>query len=256
MKKHLLFRYIAAAVAAVPSMAHGSVASPVTDSAPALYARGVELMEKEEGAAAYACFRAAAEKDYAAAQYKLGVCYDIGCGVAPDYATAAAWYRKAAEQGYADAQFNLACCYELGQGVEQSISQAVYWYRRAAQQGDAQAQFNLADCYYMGHGVEQSALIALGWFSQAAEQGHVDAQVNLGIYYAVSRSGSYAEKGAVFWLRKAANQGDEEAARIIYTHFEPIPYIPTVRFRHFVADSLHALHAILSDSACSAPLLH
>lgn len=125
----------------------------------------------------------------------------------------------------------------------------------AAEHGDGDSQTLLGLCYECGKGVPKDYDQAFILFRKAAEQGHVDAQVNLGIDYAVSRSGSYAEKGAVFRLRKAANQGDEEAARIIYTHFEPIPYIPTVRFRHFVADSLHALHAILSDSACSATLL-
>ena len=61
--------------------------------------------------------RKAAEQNFAAAQLKLGGCYEDGEGVAKDQAEAVKWYRKAAEQNYAAAQYNLAICYERGDGV-------------------------------------------------------------------------------------------------------------------------------------------
>ena len=38
------------------------------------------------------------------AQYRIGLMYALGEGVALDFAEAAKWFRKAAEQGYAPAQ--------------------------------------------------------------------------------------------------------------------------------------------------------
>lgn len=56
-----------------------------------------------ESKSAVEMYRIAAEQGVAQAQYNLGVCYDIGNGVAKDYAEAVKWYRKAAEQGINEA---------------------------------------------------------------------------------------------------------------------------------------------------------
>lgn len=53
------------------------------------------------------------------------------------------WYRLAAEQGYADAQFRLGLMYAEGRGVAKDDAEAVRWYQLAAAQGHAGAQFNL-----------------------------------------------------------------------------------------------------------------
>lgn len=58
-----------------------------------------------------AALRAGAEQGDAAAQFKLGVMYRLGQGVAQDDKQAAAWFRKAAEQGLAVAQVNLGLLY-------------------------------------------------------------------------------------------------------------------------------------------------
>ena len=67
-------------------------------------------------------------KGVAKAQYDLGIMYDIGQGVAQDYAEAIKWYRLAAEQGLAIAQYNLGVTYERGQGVAQDYAEAVKCY--------------------------------------------------------------------------------------------------------------------------------
>jgi TPR repeat protein len=71
--------------------------------------------------------RARAERGDAAAQYKLGLMYGEGEGVARDDAQAVAWYRKAAGQGYALAQAELGVMYKDGRGVAQDDTQAVAW---------------------------------------------------------------------------------------------------------------------------------
>ena len=54
-----------------------------------------------------AAFKKQATSGDAAAQCGLGLMYEEGKGVPPDYTQAVVWYRKAAELGNADAQFNL-----------------------------------------------------------------------------------------------------------------------------------------------------
>ena len=56
------------------------------------------------------------------------------------------WYHKAAEQNYAAAQFNLGLCYVIGQGVVKDEAEAVKWYRKAAEQNNPLAQYTLGNC--------------------------------------------------------------------------------------------------------------
>ena len=41
-----------------------------------------------------------------------------------------------AEKGNADAQFKLGVCYDHGDGVAKNLVEAVKWFREAAEQGD------------------------------------------------------------------------------------------------------------------------
>jgi TPR repeat protein len=88
------------------------------------------------------------------------------------YAEAFKLYQYLADQDYADAQFKLGLMYELGQGVSQGYTQAVYWYLKAAEQGNTNARYNLALKYQAGLGVTQDATKAAYWFGKAAEQGN------------------------------------------------------------------------------------
>jgi len=87
----------------------------------------------------------AAEQGDVQAQFKLGLMYDEGQGVAQDYVEAVKWYQKAAGQGDADAQFKFGVCYERGKGVTQDYAKAVEWYTKAAEQGHEDAQEMLAE---------------------------------------------------------------------------------------------------------------
>jgi TPR repeat protein len=83
--------------------------------------------------------------------------------------------RARAEKGDAEAQYKLGLRYAKGEGVAQDHDDAVRWYRRAAEQGDVKAQFNLGVCYAKGEGVPQDRVQAYAWFNLAAAQGHKDA---------------------------------------------------------------------------------
>ncbi len=108
-------------------------------------------------------WRPLAESGNAAAQYRLGILYAEGKGVAPDDAEAARWFQRAAEQGDAAAQYNLAVSYSEGIGVRKDNAAAAKWFRRAADQGMALAQLNLGLLYASGVGVPQDNVEAMKW---------------------------------------------------------------------------------------------
>jgi TPR repeat protein len=83
-----------------------------------------------------------AEKGDPAAQYKLGVMYGLGLGVAQDYAEALRWYRRAARAGDARSQSNLGFMYGTGRGVPQDYIQAYAWYNVASASGEDSARYN------------------------------------------------------------------------------------------------------------------
>lgn len=75
--------------------------------AQAQYELGLRYHSAKNFAQAVYCYRKAAEQGHANAQYMLGLMYDNGYGVMPDYEEARKWYRKAAEQGDTFAQSRL-----------------------------------------------------------------------------------------------------------------------------------------------------
>ncbi len=107
----------------------------------------------------------------AEAQYKLGIIYTNGQGVALDFAEAVKWFRKAAEQGHAGAQNDLGGMYYRGRGLPRDFSEALKWSRRATERGHAGAQVNLGTMYAKGEAVSQDLLEAYVWFTMAALQG-------------------------------------------------------------------------------------
>ena len=153
-------------------------------------------------------FRMAAEQGYHWGQFNLGLCYDLGCGVAQDYTEAVNWYHKAAEQGNANAQYNLGVCYDNGYGVDQDSTEAVKWFRMAAEQEIVGAQYNLGWAYYHGEGVTQNYKEAVKWYRMAADQGDADAQYCLGYCYFNGEGVTQNYKEAVKFFRMAAEQED------------------------------------------------
>ena len=80
---------------------------------------------------AFEDYKAKAEKGDPVAQFKLGVCYSDGEGVAKDVVEAVKWVRKAADQGYAHAQSKLGVCYAKGEGVAKDMVEAYAFFNLA-----------------------------------------------------------------------------------------------------------------------------
>jgi hypothetical protein len=66
------------------------------------------------------------------ARFRLGTYYLNGKGVEKDPTTAVIWLRKAAKRGHAAAQIKLGECYESGNGVPKDLIEAYAFYTVAS----------------------------------------------------------------------------------------------------------------------------
>ena len=63
-------------------------------------------------------YELAASQNHSGSQYKLGLLYHHGYGVAQDYYKAKEYYEQAASQGHSDSQNNLGYFYDYGLGSQ------------------------------------------------------------------------------------------------------------------------------------------
>lgn len=159
---------------------------------------------------AFLLFKQLAEQGIPEAQYRLGIMYDIGKGVAKSSEQATYWYTKAAEQfkqlaeqGNAEAQFYLSRLYSSSNAVTQNTKQAIYWLTKAAERGHVYAQFELGVMYKYGRKeITKNTQQAFHWFKKAAEQGNTPSQRNLVIMYTSGEGTAKNYPQAVYWYTK------------------------------------------------------
>ncbi len=165
-----------------------------------------------------------ADRGDAVSQWQLGQNLAKGDVVAQDCVEAIKWIRKSAEQGIEAAQFCLGLAYDLGKfaeaGLEKNDEEAARWYRKAAEQGNAEAQLAIGRHCYSGYGTPQDYAEAAKWFKKAAEQGNIDAQELFGLACAFGDGVAENRVAAVKWLRTAANRKDENAGDALRTLLE------------------------------------
>ena len=132
------FWFIASLILAA-GLAGASVSAPAAELRSALRTAAGEPQYTPDA------LRRDAERGDPAAEYKLGLAYDVGVGAPQDLAQAAAWYERAAEQGHAGAQFSLGLMYANGRGVPQDLVRAHMWLNlaAAAQQPGARSERDL-----------------------------------------------------------------------------------------------------------------
>ncbi len=162
---------------------------------------------KQDYAEALKWFRRAAEKNFAPAQYNLGLAYELGHGVPADDRQAFKYYLAAAEQGFGAAQFNVGNMYAVGRGTGQDLFESNLWLKQAAEKGIVEAQFNLGLAYEAGRGVKKDEAQAARWYKQAADRGFPRAQYNLGLLLEDGRGVAKNEAAAAGYYRAAADQG-------------------------------------------------
>jgi len=161
-----------------------------------LYEEGKALYDAKDYTKAVAKLKPAAEKGHKKAQYRLGMCYDKGKGVAEDDKQAFYWYSKSAAQEYAKAQYQVGKCYKNGEGTEKDRKKAVTWFTRAAKQGNADAQYALGKSYLKGKGIDADESKAKSWLQKAVKN---------------PKDG----KEIMQKIRKEAADGDEDAKQIL-----------------------------------------
>ena len=92
---------------------------------------------------------------------------------------AAGAFRKSAEAGNSEAQFKIGLMYEEGRGVAQDYAQAAAWYLKAAELNHTHAQFRLGKLLMEGKGVSLDRVEAYKWFSIANEKDQRGAKMDL-----------------------------------------------------------------------------
>jgi TPR repeat protein len=118
----------------------------------------------------------AAGQDQVEAEARLGELYLIPTAQYGtnylNYAEALKWLHKAAAQGSTGAMNNLGVAYEHGLGLMPDFKEAARWYRAAAELGDDLGQANLGQLYFDGRGVEFDLAQAYKWFKLSAGKGN------------------------------------------------------------------------------------
>jgi TPR repeat protein len=157
--------------------------------------RGVELLKS-------------ASVSVPCAQFKLGVCYQLGIGDVEDIVAAVRMYRLAAVSRHPCAESNLGMCYKKGLGVECCSDWAARYFQLAANQGLAAAQANLGECFMNGVGVGKSADNGISLYLQAVEKAFAPAQAKLAECYRDGNGVKANPKEALRLFKLAADQGD------------------------------------------------
>lgn len=159
-----------------------------------------------------AALRKAAKAGNAEAQFRLGVMYGNGDGVALDYAQACEWFEKAAAQGHESALITLAWMYANGTGVETDEARARELYLEAARRGSAKAQYVVATMYrFAQYGLAKDIAEAVSWYLKAADQGMPTAQLALGKMLMEGKGVARDDAAALQWLSLAHVNGSKRA---------------------------------------------
>ncbi|MGN1150831.1 MAG: tetratricopeptide repeat protein [Lachnospiraceae bacterium] len=141
------------------------------------------------------------------AMKNIGVFYENGVGVEPDYGKAMEWYEKAADLGNLYAMRRIGNMYYNGNGVEQDYAKAMEWYEKVADLGDTNAMADIGNMYYNGNGVEQDYARAMEWYEKAADLGNSTATMNVAYMYQEGQGAEQDYAKAMEWYEKAAELG-------------------------------------------------
>jgi TPR repeat protein len=140
-----------------------------------------------------------AQSGDSAAQYQVGLAYQMGQHVTKDSNEAARCFLESAEQGYPPAEG------AYGLWIKESNSAvAERWMLRAAEHGDASTQFWLGVAYDNNWFGTKDSELALKWLQKAADAGDPDAQVELADKYEHGEGVGQNYRLAAEWYRKAA----------------------------------------------------
>lgn len=104
------------------------------------YAKGLELLQKEDVPGAIPWFKKAIAQNNPEAFYHMGLLYARGDNVEQDYLRAKEYFYKAGMMGHPKALYYLGHLYGEGSGVKQDYVEALKWFWLSSSFGDKGAQ--------------------------------------------------------------------------------------------------------------------
>lgn len=137
------------------------------------------------------------------ADYRLGMSYYKGEGVARDYKNALFYLDRAATANNRDAQVALGNFYEDCNISFCDDVKARYWYEKAAYNNERVAQYQLGVFYEKGRGGSQDYEKAKYWYQQAEDWDFEKAELALGRLYKEGKGGARNYKEAMIHYDKA-----------------------------------------------------
>lgn len=145
-----------------------------------LYYYGISVAKNKLKAASF-FERAHQLSNDSIAQFKLGVMYIDGDGVAEDEALGRQYLEFSSQQNVSAAFRELANVYREGKGVPIDLSKAYQYAKKAAEfVDDAGSAYLYAEMLLNGEGGQKDILLAVDWFDRAIQLGHYKAQCTLG----------------------------------------------------------------------------
>lgn len=160
-------------------------------------------------------FEKAAKQGDGEALNMVGLCYQYGKGISPDYLKASEYYKQAGEKGIWSAYLNLGNIYYEGDDhLKKNERDASAYYEIAAEKGEKVAQYNYGVCLRNGTGIDNDDEKAFMWLQASAKQNYAPAQYLLGVCYFNGEGVSQDYDMAFDWIDKAAKQGNEEAIKM------------------------------------------
>jgi TolC family type I secretion outer membrane protein len=154
---------------------------------------------------------AAAQRQDADAQARLGYQFAAGLGLPRDLTLAEKWFSAAAAQNQVAGQLGLGMLYSGSFGGSSAIEMATDWLEKAAAQGNATAKLCLALLLLYGEGVSHDEERARGLLEEAANAGQPAAMFHLGELYRLGHGGSLGRSQAETWLRRSVARGHVKA---------------------------------------------
>ena len=145
------------------------------------------------------------------AQYRLGLLYLEGKGMAENDAEGASWILQSANLGHTEAQIEMGILCFNGTGVPRDENQALAWFAEASASDNASATKALINCYCAAGRVKE-AYATLKNFSNAHLQ-DTDARLTLAVWQAWFGKTSGYEATRQQFVEWAADTGDASPAQ-------------------------------------------
>ncbi|MGE0151962.1 MAG: tetratricopeptide repeat protein [Reyranellaceae bacterium] len=161
---------------------------------------------------------AAADKGDGQAAFRLGVIYEVGCGVRRNGRTAAGYYELAGKHGHVDGAVRLGGYYVQGDVIGVDYKKARALLQGPAAKGHPLANFHLAVMAYRGDETKPpkpDIALAMKHFKASADGGFAQAQFVVGQALVEGKELPKDLKAAKAMLQRASNQGFPWAMAIL-----------------------------------------